>query len=860
MKYFLLFVVILTNISINAQFVDNFTDGDFVSAPTWSGDDSVFTIVNTSGNNQLRSNKTIASTSFYLSTPSTQAVDGQWEFFANLQFSTSSANFIDVFLTADQSNLFSPTLSGYFVRIGGTTDEISLFKKLGGTSTKIIDGIDGITNSSNNTVKIKVTCSATNDWKLERDLAGTGATFVQEGMVNDASVTTSAFFGVAITQSTATFFQKHFFDDFYVGPIILDLTPPVLLSAIAVSSTQIDVLFNEPLDQASAENIGNYDIQPFQSASLATLDGTNPALVHLTPTFPLGNGNTYTLFTSNIEDVANNVSTTQTTQFQYLVADIVELGDVIINEFICDETPSQGLPLVEYVEIVNKSNKYLNIENWKLGDASSEGTIQFGWLFPGEHKVLCATANVDSFTVAVAVTSFPSLNNSGDDIILKDNNGLLLDKITFNLDWYHDISKEDGGYSIELINPNDPCSGKDNWKASVASIGGTPGSINSVYDITADTDLPTITQLIASSPNYLTVNFSEGMDSTLLADALLSFSPSLTIANTFILNPYPTTVTYQFNENLVGSQSYNLVIENVGDCWLNTTNLQGIFALAEDPNFGDVVINEIMFDPLTGGYDWIEVYNTSDKLIDLISWQLANYDDDTISNHKGIIDHFYLKAGGYAVIGKDSTFVKQNYPSSITGTFVYSETPSYNTDSSTVYLVFDEVVMDKVSYKDEWHFKLLDVTDGVSLERIDPNGISDNSNNWHSAAEAIGFATPGGKNSQFIPALTNGDFHFTNSTVSPDNDGFEDVLQINYEMNEPGLLGKFTIYDDRGRVVRNLFNNELLATSGTFIWDGVTDSEVKASIGTYVAVFEAYSLDGALIYTKTKAFVVAGKL
>jgi len=168
--------------------------------------------------------------------------------------------------------------------------------------------------------------------------------------------------------------------------------------------------------------------------------------------------------------------------------------------------------------------------------------------------------------------------------------------------------------------------------------------------------------------------------------------------------------------------------------------------------------------------------------------------------------------------------------------------------------------MDRVSYSSDWHFQLLDVTDGVSLERMDPEGISNDQNNWHSAAEAIGFGTPGGKNSQYYPALTNGEFSFTSATVSPDNDGFEDVLQINYEMSEPSLLGTFTIYDDRGRKIRELLKSELLATKGTFTWDGVSDLETKTSIGTYVAVFEAYSLDGALIFTKRKAFVVAGKL
>ena len=98
--------------------------------------------------------------------------------------------------------------------------------------------------------------------------------------------------------------------------------------------------------------------------------------------------------------------------------------------------------------------------------------------------------------------------------------------------------------------------------------------------------------------------------------------------------------TLQFAENFAGSQVYAITLENVGDCWMNQTNLSGTFAVPETAIPGDLVINEILFDPYTGGYDWIEVYNNSSKLIELQNWSLANYDNDTISNQKFVIDHF----------------------------------------------------------------------------------------------------------------------------------------------------------------------------------------------------------------------------
>lgn len=201
-------------------------------------------------------------------------------------------------------------------------------------------------------------------------------------------------------------------------------------------------------------------------------------------------------------------------------------------------------------------------------------------------------------------------------------------------------------------------------------------------------------------------------------------------------------MTIQFNDPILFRTMYTVLINDLSDCWMNKATRTGIFILPDQPSLGDVIINEILYDPYTGGSDWIEVYNNSAGWIDLKNWSLANYDNDTIGNEKFIAEHFYLKPGHYAVLSKDSVFIKQNYPSSNTGTFVYSETPSFDNDSSTVFLIYNGQVMDHVSYSEDWHFALLDNTEGISLERIDPFGLSNHASNWHSAAEAVGYATP----------------------------------------------------------------------------------------------------------------------
>jgi len=527
-------------------------------------------------------------------------------------------------------------------------------------------------------------------------------------------------------------------------------------------------------------------------------------------------------------------------------------------------SPVIGLPGVEYVEIYNASaGKIFDLTGYKITDGPSNGLITSGWILPGEYKVLTATANIPLFTTttALGVTSFPSLNNAGDTVMLKNPSDISLDLVVYTDDWYKDAIKQDGGYSLELINPNDPCSDENNWIASTDVTGGTPGQVNSVNDLTPDTQAPNLSLLVASAPNYLQLWFDEGMDSSSLVNALYQFSPALSPSLVYANGTYTNTVILQFSQALTPSQVYTLTLENATDCWTNSQALVGQFALTETPLAGELIVNEILQNPYNGGQDWIELYNNSNKMFNLKNIQFANFDNDTISNFKVINENHLLKPGGYAVVGKDSTFVKQYYPFHGVGTFVYAELPSYNNDSGSVYLFNEnQSLLDLVKYSNEWQFPLLDDVDGVSLERLDPNGESSNGMNWHSAAEAVQFGTPGLKNSQYLPVTVNGSFSLEGELFSPDMDGYLDVMQASYQLAQANCLGTVSIYDERGRLIRTLFKNQLMGTTGTFSWNGVKDDQTKASIGIYVVVFEAFSLDGGLIFSGRKAVTLAGNL
>jgi len=178
MKNSLVFLALLCINSAFGQVNEQFNDGDFTSNPVWNGSNAGadFIISDLPSLNHLRSNTVAINSNFYLSNANLLATDCTWEFWCNLQFNTSSTNYVDVYLISDQQNLQSVNITGYFVRLGNSADEISLFKRTGAvnTSVKIVDGVDGTLNTSNNTVKIRVSRTAAGLFTLERDLTGNG--------------------------------------------------------------------------------------------------------------------------------------------------------------------------------------------------------------------------------------------------------------------------------------------------------------------------------------------------------------------------------------------------------------------------------------------------------------------------------------------------------------------------------------------------------------------------------------------------------------------------------------------------------------------------------------------------------------
>ncbi len=839
--------------SLFSQTEEKFSDGNFTANPAWTGNVDAW-IVNSE--QQLQSNNTTANSNFYLSTESNKATTAQWDFWVRLAFNPSGANYADVYLTASQSNITLSNTSGYFIRFGDTQDEISLYRKdANGSSIKIIDGTDGLLNSSNNIVRVRVTRNAANVWTLSRDLGGTGA-FIPEGTATDASYLTSAFFGIWIRQSTASFFQRHYVDDIEIKDFIPDVTPPAVTGANAISSTALDVLFSEALNPATATLPANYSVNNgIGNPTSVVPDPANPLQMRLTFATPFPNGTTCTLTVNNVQDVAGNIVNNGTASFAYYTP---QRYDIVLHEIMVDPTPQVGLPIANWIEIRNTSAFPINLQGYRLGRSSGlSGPLPAYFISPGQFIILCTGSQVpvlSPFGTTLAVTSFPTLPNTGELIWLQDATGRIMHSVEYNQSWYQNEVKAQGGWSLEMIDAGNPCTGSSNWRASTHASGGTPGMANSIATSNKDQTAPQLLRGFAQDANTIVLTFSESLDSTLSAVATYSVGNGIgTPTSVSLAAPQFNTVQLRFSNALQTGTIYTVTASNVRDCagnliaGSNTTTV----ALAQIPDSLDLIVNEILFNPKPLGVDYVEFYNRSNKTLNAGNIYFTNRSSS--SGNLGTIyplspSNRLIFPGAYHVVTENVDLIKQSFSIQNPDALVQVATmPSFPDDKGTVVLLNQlGKITDELNYDQRWHFALIDNNEGISLERIDYERRTNLPDNWTSAAQSAGFGTPGYQNSQYRKEATTPAGSITINPVmfSPDNDGFEDFTLIEFAFNEPGYVANVTIMDAAGRPVRVLQRNTTIAATGSFRWDGLNDKQQRVAAGNYIIFFEAFNLAG----------------
>lgn len=848
-----------------AQFVEDFSDNDFTNNPTWSGDVANYTIYTSTGMPStmipgLRTLNTVPDTT-YLSAPNTMTLTDslEWTFWAKMSFNPSTGNFSRVYLVSDQQNLRG-SLNGYFVGLSHTgVDKLFLVRQDGVTLNPIITGTVANFNKTTNIVRVRVKRDNAGNWTMFSDTLG-GDNFALEGTANDVTYTNSAYIGV-FNQYTVSNANSCYFDEFYAGPIQVDTIPPTVVKVEPIGSSMVDVYFDEFVSASTASNTANYLVDlGLGSPLVATPDASDATLVHLILSGNIIDGVLYHLSVSGVEDMNGNAINPVSIPFAYYVP---KTFDVVINEIMADPTPAVLLPEHEYIELYNTTTLPISLKNYTLRIGTSDKIIGDVTIGANGYLILCddgAESSLSPYGDVYAFTSF-SVTNTGANISLLSPTGAVLSFAEFTDEWYFNSFKADGGWSVEQIDPLNPCAGKYNWKASENMKGGTPGAINSVNSVNGDAIQPVLLRASLENDSAIRLWFSEPMDSSnVLNAAAYTFSNGLSILG--IPQGFPPqyqTVILNLDQAIQYGTIYTVSInDTLTDCVGNPLPMTSSarFAIADSIEAGDLVINEILSNPATGVQDFVELINRSSKILDLRFVTIATLNDSLqLDDQNYIVPNGYLLfPGEYLAFTEDRDALNNYYTTVPNQVIQVDNLPAYNNDEGTVVLAMAAgSIIDEVVYNVSMHDPFLSSTDGVSLERINFDRASNDSTNWHSAASTAGFATPGYINSQYSESAGNSTVNVSPEAFSPDNDGYNDVLNISWQFSRPGLICNMKIYDSNGRFIKQVLKNETIGQEGVVSWNGTNENDETAPAGIYVIFTEVFSSDGYSEKIKTVA-------
>ncbi len=642
-----------------------------------------------------------------------------------------------------------------------------------------------------------------------------------------------------------------------------DKTPPLVekinLQTIG-NQAIIEIIFSEKLDSLTSVEPKNYILNPTVAVEKVQLGNNKTVLLYLQTA--LRTGVVYALAVQNVRDCSGNMMTMQTLPIG--VGETPQTNDLIISELLPDPSPVVNLPETEYIELYNTTNKILSLGNCLLSNGTTQARLNFVPILPKSYTLLVPTSAVETYkrllpnATILGVSPWVSLPNEGTALTLRNANGVLLHEVAYKLSWYRDAEKAEGGWSLEMTDVNFPCVAQLNWTASENRNGGTPASTNSVAKPNPDTQFPILQRIDVLTPTTLRLFFNEKLDSIrslsatyVLINNSTGNSNPLPIANVSFSQAANQEITLRLATALQTKTVYTLSLVGVADCSQNAVvNPQKrSLVVPEEGSKGELILNEVLFNPPVGGVDFVELYNLSDKFIDLKGWALARKVNGVIEQIKIVSSQTLVVAPkSYVVFCPNLTQLKNQYPQGVDSTFVATELPTYSDKSGTVVLLLPNgEVADLLDYDEDYHFKLLDDRGGVSLERIDFEVVTNDKNNWHSAASPQ-FGTPGYRNSQArgnVVRQRADCFWVENEVITPDGDGWQDFTFLRYACNQTGFVANATIYDSEGRKVKTLLQSQVLGNEGQFRWDGDTDEGKKARIGYYLFHIQVFNLQGA---------------
>jgi hypothetical protein len=840
-----------------AQFTDNFSTGEL--HPRWKGDREDFVLT---AQDQLRLNAEAAgSSALYASYEREDSMI--WEIGFSMLFDPSATNKLRLYLYAEGENLEEG--EALFVEVGenGNEDDLNFYHRSGNTVQLLARAEGGNLARNPAGARLHIRWREGRIWEVYCDYKGEREFQRILHFELEKEPKKALLMGLQCFY-TSTRRNLFFFEEISVGPFVEDLSPPVLFNFSIEDPQQICMHFSKPMDSTLLDT--HYVLLGENKIPTLLLKPVGQRSICAFFEESLVNDREYILALKGFKDTLGLSLRDTQVVFYHLIGEMAQLGEVIISEIMARPNPPVNLPNAEYIEIYNRSDKFIDLNRLYLQKGNTLYPLPSKeFLAPGHFLLLTRAINAPEFfwlSNLVPMPTFPSIADNGDQLGLVNSEGECIYQASFTSADYRNSDKSSGGWSLELSSLQQPCY-STYWQASQAFNGGTPGEKNSGSDVFLE--------------EKSIVGFSVEQDALTLTFGQLLSPSELNSPDLWALKPQGEILGIEYSpcspdfseckilcSPLSPGLSYSMIWKGeVKDCASSPLKVDEIlsFQLPEFPQIGELLINEILHHPKPGGRSYLEIFNNSDKYFTTGNLGLKNQSDGIIR----IQENRLIPPKSYFVFSPDRENTLENHSIARPDWLLQTALPSLpNAGGSIVLLGFlpgEKVVrLDSVPYQASWHSDLLTNRAGIALERIHYEGSSLSSHNWHSAAWARGGGTPTAKNSQAgTPDLHQEEkVRVYPKVFSPDGDGYDDFLSI-----EIRLQGNFTItvkvYDLLGREVKTLVNNQIAGNGDLYTWDGSNAFGNRSALGSYVILLKIVDHSSRKVHWEKHSCILGGR-
>ncbi len=644
--------------------------------------------------------------------------------------------------------------------------------------------------------------------------------------------------------------------------VVYDTTPPQVLEAIPLSTRQLMLVFSEPVDPVFANLTGFYSLNGVQPIRANVQEQGQQVLLEWQQAFSAAASQE--LQVGGIPDMVGNFMLPQLVTVSFEYSGLLDFKSIVVNEVMAAPRANQILPNVEYLELYNSTEKTLSLSGLVIANSRRSTTLPPAILPSGGYVLLVPrnqTAQFSKFGFTLGLSNWPTLLNAADHVVLRDLNGKVIDSLGYATASYGSSALAQGGYSLEIVNPNNKCQDPNNLKPSTDARRGTPGARNSVFDQNSGSGEFSFVRSQILEGKKVVLIFNKPIDPDVKIEQI-RIQPELGTLRAR-LGPMADQLILELEEAVQEGVRYSVDLGSLRDCGGKMISGKAAFFIKPSKaETGDVVINEVLFNPLSGSPKFVEIYNTSAKYINLRDWKLANLNSSNeIANRRNLFAEDYLvEPFSYLVFTTDAIKLRQDYPRAVQENLIeLPSLPSYPISAGNVVLLNpDEDLTELFTYSEKMHHRLLKEVKGVSLERISPLHPVDDQSNWQSASSSAGFATPGFRNSHYAAGPLTDGIQIEPKVFFPEGVADQSFTRISYQLGQPGQMGSIRIYGLNGLEIREICQNAIWGSEGFYLWDGTDATGRKVRPGYYVVWIQVFDLQGNVSETR-KTVVVGAK-